>query len=53
MIIALDLCVYIIKAVRKLEATQESISDYEKTINKFRELVAQLQVSFFLGRKNN
>ncbi|XP_053407314.1 dynactin subunit 1-like isoform X3 [Mercenaria mercenaria] len=31
------------EAVRKLEATQESMSDYEKTITKFRELVAQLQ----------
>ncbi|KAH3855895.1 hypothetical protein DPMN_098470, partial [Dreissena polymorpha] len=32
-----------IEAVRKLEAMQETISDYEKTINKFRELVSTLQ----------
>ncbi|XP_052772029.1 dynactin subunit 1-like isoform X2 [Mya arenaria] len=32
-----------LEAVRKLEATQESMSDYEKTISKFRELVASLQ----------
>ena len=30
---------------RKLEAVHETIADYEATINKFRDLVAQLQVS--------
>ena len=30
---------------RRLDATQESIADYEGTIAKFRELVTQLQVS--------
>ncbi|KAL4231416.1 Dynactin subunit 1 [Mactra antiquata] len=32
-----------LEAERKLEASQETMSDYEKTINKFRDLVAQLQ----------
>ncbi|KAK3590123.1 hypothetical protein CHS0354_041172 [Potamilus streckersoni] len=32
-----------IEAVRKLEATMESVADYEATIAKFRELVAHLQ----------
>ena len=30
---------------RKLEAVHETIADYEATISKFRELVAQLQVT--------
>ena len=32
------------EAGKRLEAMQESVADYEGTINKFRELVAQLQV---------
>ncbi|KAL3863717.1 hypothetical protein ACJMK2_005462 [Sinanodonta woodiana] len=32
-----------LEAVRKLEATMESVADYETTIAKFRELVAHLQ----------
>ncbi len=35
------------EAHRKLEATHESIADYENTISKFRDLVAQLQVCIF------
>ena len=32
------------EAKRKCEAVQESIADYDATINKFRQLVTQLQV---------
>ena len=32
------------EARRQMDAMQESIADYEHTIGKFRELVAQLQV---------
>ena len=32
------------EAQRKRDAMQESIADYDVTINKFREFVAQLQV---------
>lgn len=35
-----------VEAYRKLDAIKESVSDYEMTINKFRELVTQLQVIF-------
>ena len=35
---------YMLQAVRKLEATQETMSDYERTITKFRDLVSHLQV---------
>ena len=37
-----------LEAKRKEEAMQESIADYEATINKFRDLVAQLQVKILL-----
>ena len=33
------------QAQRKLEATSETIADYDATINKFRDLVSSLQVS--------
>ena len=33
---------------RKLEAAQESIGDHQQTIVKFRDLVAKLQVWFFI-----
>lgn len=32
------------EAKRRLEAMQENIADYEQTVSKFRDLVAQLQV---------
>ena len=34
-----------LQAQRKLEATSETIADYDATINKFRDLVSSLQVS--------
>lgn len=36
------------EANKRVEVMQESIADYEATINKFRELVAQLQVGLLL-----
>ena len=36
------------ECMRKLEATQETIADYEVTISKFRNLVTQLQVGVML-----
>lgn len=44
----------VVESKRKLDALQESIADYEGTINKFRELVAQLQVNtYWITYKNS
>ena len=37
------------EANRKLEALQESMADYESTLSKFRELVAELQVTYVIS----
>ena len=34
----------LVESQRRLEAVQESVTDYENTISKFRDLVTQLQV---------
>ena len=40
------------EANRKVEAMQESIADYENTLAKFRDLVAQLQVKCLYSSKD-
>lgn len=41
------------ESIRRLELNQESIADYERTITKFRDLVAQLQEEIRNLKENN